>query len=153
MAAIKVIRDSNTASMTGIASNSLSIANGDMVSLSGGFVVKATASTGKIAGFANGTKTYASDNQTVAKDVVNFLVAETGETVVELSTSAATLAQTDVGKYYLLNSSQVVDVTTGRTFKSAVDTSDVGVAADIVTDCQLQLVEFVSTSKGRFMVV
>ena len=153
MALLKVVRGAPTSSMDGIAWNSLSIANGDMVSLSAGFVVKATASTGKIAGFANGTKVYAADNQTVAKANLNFLVTEVSYTVVELATSAATLTQADIGKYYLVNSAQVIDVTTGRTFKSAVNTSDAGVAADIVTDYQFQLVDFVSTSRGQFMVV
>ena len=76
MATGKLIRGADNASIEAIASNSLSIANLDMVSLSAGFVVKTTASTGRIAGFSNGTKTYASDNQTVAKAKVNFIAAE-----------------------------------------------------------------------------
>ena len=73
MATLKVLTNSDENSFEGIASNSVAIANGDMLSLASGFVVKATASTGRVVGIANGTKTYTSDNQTVAKAKVNYL--------------------------------------------------------------------------------
>lgn len=137
MTAIKVIASPDS-SREGIAANSLSVANGDLLTLSAGFVIKAVAASTAIIGVANGTKVYASDNQTVAKAKVNYMVVEPRETVLELPTSAATLAQTDVGKYYTLNASQQVDLTTGATAKGVLP---------------LQLVEFVSTSKGRFVAV
>lgn len=153
MAIMKLVRGSSNSATNGIASNSLALANGDALSFVSGFVVKATASTGWIIGFANGTQTYAANNQTVAKDVVNFNTAKPGETSVELTTATATLTQAMVGSYFLLNSAQQIDVTTNRAFKSAVNTSDAGVAADIVTDYQFRLIKFITASRGVFMVV
>ena len=45
MASIKVVTGSDESSFSGIATNSVAIANGDMLSLVSGFVAKATAST------------------------------------------------------------------------------------------------------------
>lgn len=109
MANIKIIGGIDEPSRTGIAANSLSVANGDLLTLSGG-VAKAVAASPVIIGVANGTKTYASDNQTVAKAKVNYLNCSPRETVLEIETSASTLAQTDVGKFYTINSAQKVDL-------------------------------------------
>ena len=152
MATIKIVNGQTEASFDGIATNSLAVSNGDLLALASGFVAKATASTGRLIGCANGTKTYASDNQTVAKDVVNFLKFVPGETIIELTTTAS-IAAADVGKFFNLTGSQTVDHSTGRTFQTSVNTSDAGAAADAATIYPLQLVEYISATKGRFMVV
>lgn len=134
----RILAGADEGSWAEIASNSLVIANGDLVTLSGGFVAKAVAATPKIIGIANGTKTYSVTNQTVEKSRLNYLRLIPWETILEIPTSAATLAQTDVGKFYTLNATQQVDLTTGAAAKGILP---------------LQLVEFVSTSKGRFVAV
>lgn len=139
-------------SFAGVGGNSVAFANGDLVSLSGGFVIKAIA-TGKIVGIANGAKTFAADNQTVAKATISYVRVEPGETQVELTASAATLAATDVGKYYNLNGSQLVDATSGGTSAGDVNTSDAWVALDPVLFKQLRLERFISTSKGVFTIL
>lgn len=138
MALIKVISGADEGSHWEIASNSLSIANGDLLTLASGFVAKAVAASPVIVGVANGTATYAADNQTVAKKQVNYLRLIPRETIVELPLSAATLTQADVGKFYTLNASQQVDLTTGAAVKGVLP---------------LQLVKFVSSSRGQFVAV
>lgn len=139
-------------SFAAVGGNSVAFANGDLVALSGGFAIKAIA-TSKIIGISNGTKTFASDNQTVAKATLGYTRVEPGETQVELGTSAATLAATDVGKFYNVNSSHVADLTTGSTSAADVNTSDAGAAADPVLFKQLRLERFISTSKGVFTIL
>lgn len=139
-------------SFAAVGGNSVAFANGDLVALSGGYAIKAIA-TSKIIGIANGAETFASDNQTVAKSKLSYLRVEPGETQIELGTSAATLAATDVGKYYNINASQVVDLTTGSTSPADVNTSDAGAAADPVLFKQLRLERFISTSKGVFTIL
>ncbi len=140
-------------SFSAVGGNSVAFASGDFVSLSGGFAIKSIAASGRIVGISNGTKTFASDNQTVAKATLSYLRVEPGETQVELSTSATTLAATDVGKFYNINASQVVDLTTGSTSRADVNTSDAGVVADPVLFKQLRLDKFLSTSKGVFTIL
>ena len=138
MALIKVISGADEGSRCEIAANSLSIANGDLLTLASGFVAKAVAASAAIIGVANGAATYAADNQTVAKRHVNYLRLIPRETILELPLSAATLTQADVGKFYTLNASQAVDLTTGAAVKGVLP---------------LQLVKFVSSSRGQFVAV
>lgn len=152
MAATKVLATADESSFEGIASNSVAIANGDMLSLASGFVVKATASTGRVIGVANGTKTYAADNQTVAKAKVNYLRLIPGESLLELNTTASITAAM-VGNFFTVNSSQVIDHSTSRAFKTSTNTSDAGAAADAATIYPFQLVEFISATKGKFLAV
>lgn len=152
MATIKVLANPDESSFEGIATDSLSVSNGDMLSLVSGFVAKATASTGRIVGIANGTKTYTSDNETVAKAKVNYLRFVPGETLVELTTTASITAAM-VGQFFTLTSSQTIDHSTARVAQITTDTSDTGAAADVATRYQFQLVEFISATKGKFLVV
>lgn len=138
MANTKICGSYDEASRQEIATNSLSIANGDLITFASGFVAKAVAASTAIHGIANGTKVYAADNQTVAKSKVNYLAITPRETVIDIPLSAATLAQADVGKFYTLNASQQVDLTTGAAVKGVLP---------------LQLIEFVSSSKGKFVAV
>ena len=152
MATLKVLANPEESSFEGIASNSLAVANGDMLSLVSGFVVKATASTWRIIGIANGTKTYTSDNQTVAKAKVNYLRVTPWETILELNTTSSITAA-GVGNFFNINSSQVIDHATVRQFQTSTNTSDGGVTADIATIYPFQLVEYISATKGKFLVV
>lgn len=136
MAATKIIGGSDESSRQEIAANSLSVANGDLLTLASGFVAKAVAASTQIIGVANGTKVYASDNQTVAKAKVNYLSVIPRETVLEIATSAD-VTQANVGKFYTLTAGGIVDAATGAAVKGVLP---------------LQLVEYIgSTSKARFV--
>lgn len=138
MAYVKIINGSDEGSHVEIASNSLSVANGDMLTLASGYVAKAVAASPAIIGIANGTKTYAADNQTVAKEKVNYLRIIPRETILELETSAD-VTQANVGKFYTLTAAQKVDAATGAAAKGVLP---------------LQLVEYIgSTTKARFVAV
>lgn len=138
MAYVKIIAGADEGSHVEIASNSLSVANGDMLTLASGFVAKAVAASPVIIGIANGTKTYASDNQTVAKAKVNYLRVIPRETILELETSAD-VTQANVGKFYTLTAAQKVDAATAAAVKGVLP---------------LQLVEYIgSTTKARFVAV
>lgn len=117
-----------------VASNSLSVVGGDLLSRNAsGFIVKSTvaATTPKIIGIATGEKTFASDNQTVDKKVIDFPVVN-DEMRVELPT-VTDLAQANVGWLFDINASQVVVLTAAWT--------------------QLQLIEIISTRVGSFKIL
>lgn len=99
-------------SLSQIAANSAAIANGDLVALSGGFVIKAINTTVRpLVGVANGAITVAADNQTVAKLKVSYTRLEPHDTLVEIVPSAD-IVQADVGKFYALTAAGLVDVAT-----------------------------------------
>lgn len=136
MAVTKIIGSYNKVSRQEIATNSLSITNGDLLTLTAGFVAKAVAASTQIIGVANGTKVYASDNQTVAKAKVNYLAVTPRETVLEIATSAD-VTQANVGKFYTLTAGGIVDAATAAAVKGVLP---------------IQLVEYIgSTSKARFV--
>lgn len=138
MAYVKIIKGSDEGAHVEIATNSLAVANGDMLTLASGFVAKAVAASPVIIGIANGTKTYASDNQTVAKAKVNYLRVIPRKTILELETSAD-VTQANVGKFYTLTAAQKVDAATGAAVKGVLP---------------LQLIEYIgSTTKARFVAV
>lgn len=138
MAYVKIIAGADEGSAEAIASNSLAVANGDMISLTTGFAIKAVAASTAISGIANGTKTYTADNQTVAKAKVNYLRVIPRETILELETSADA-TQANVGRYFTLTAAQKVDVATVATAKGVLP---------------LMMVEYIgSTTKARFVAV
>lgn len=136
-----------------IGTNSATITAGDLVGLSGGFATKLGA-TGAIEGIAEETKTFTSNNQTVAKATVQVTLPRKGVTFA-LPCSSGSLAQADVGSYFLINSSQEVDYTTKTTSVAIVNTSDAGAAADPVVGRQVRLVEYIGedTSRYEFVVI
>lgn len=115
---IKLHKPEESASQ--ILANSEVIANGQLVALAGGYVVKAVAATvAPIVGASNQTTTAAANNQTVDKVKVSYTRIEPYDTRFDLSTSAA-IAQADVGKYYTLNAGgDLVDVASGNAAKQA----------------------------------
>ena len=122
-----------------IAANSAAIANGDLVALSGGFVIKAINTTVRpLVGVANGAITVAADNQTVGKLKVSYTRLEPHDTRIDLVTSAD-IAQADVGKFYGLTAAGIVDVATA--------------SATIAAGSVVRLERFLSARVGTFIAV
>lgn len=136
-----------------VASNSLAVAYGDLVTVnSSGFVVKA-GTTGRIEGFSMETKTFPSDNQTVGKDKLQY-VRFADDTQVRLTVSNGTITSADnKNKFYNLASNGTVDAATETAVAEYVVTSDAGAAVDAVVKMQLRLVKQLSTTEGLFVVV
>lgn len=136
MAVTKIVSSYDESSRQEIATNSLAVANGDLLTLTAGFVAKAVAASTQIIGVANGTKTYSATNQTVEKAKVNYVSVIPRETVLEIATSAD-VTQANVGKFYTLTAGGIVDAATWNAVKGVLP---------------LQLVEYVgSASKARFV--
>lgn len=135
-----------------IAKNSEVVTTNNLVSLSGWFLIKAIA-TWEIYGVAERTLTAASDNQTVAKKTIPVAM-KNPSMIVELTASAASLTNADVGSYFnLVVSTQLVDYATKATSKQYVNTSDAWAAVDVVIDRQLELIEVISTTVGKFAII
>lgn len=118
-----------------IAANSANIAVGDFVTLSGGFIAEAT-TTAIIEGVANQSKVYASDNQTVAKELLSYTVAD-DELVVRCAISGGTITAADEGKYYSLGAN-------GSTVDGTTESTLVG---------SLRMVKFISATLADFVIV
>jgi len=111
-----------------IASNSLSVVGGDLLSIdASGYVVKSTAGT-VIEGVAVGEAVYAADNQTVANAVIDYPTVNS-EMRIELDCDA-TLTQAMVNDKFDIDDTQ--EVVTGA------------------AGTQVQLVEIVSATVGSF---
>jgi hypothetical protein len=133
-----------------VASNSLDIAFGDMVTLTSWFAVKSS-TTWKIDWVAVETNVFDSDNQTVKKEKLNIVKASS-ELKLQI-TADATITQADVWFYFNINSDQTADVATKTATRSVVNTSDAGAAADPVITMQLRLEQVIDTTVGLFSVV
>lgn len=92
-----------------IASNSLSVNDGDLLAITAGYITKATAGD-TIIWAAAGEQSFESDNQTVAKALISY-VAVSDDTVLELAADAA-ITQANVGAHFDINANQTVDVAT-----------------------------------------
>lgn len=138
-------------SETRVASNSLAIAQHDFVAETSWFMVKAGASS-EILGISETIKTFASDNQTVAKAVVNFIPKQ-NDLIMKMATSAASLTQADVGSYFNMTAGQIIDYATKSTTKSVTNTSDAGVATDPLITKQFQCTKFLTSSLWLFKIV
>jgi len=133
-----------------IAANSLALTDTNFVSITTGFVWKATAST-KIVWVNNNIVTFAADNQTVALAKVNYTPKECN-VLYTVTITGWTVTQADEGKFYNLSTSILVDWTTESTVPNYVDTT-VGAAVDAVISMQLELVKFVSATSSIFKIV
>lgn len=141
-------------SYTKIGTNSAAFANGDAVSVTSGFAVKSTAGK-RIIGFSNETKTFAADNQTVAKATLSYTRVEPSDSLAELVTSAD-IVDADVGKFYdLVTGTQLVDVATALVSETGqvVNTSDGGAATDPVIIRQVRLEKVLAARLGVFSFV
>ena len=122
-----------------ILTNSAVIANGDLVAVSGGFVIKAINTTVRpLLGIANQSLTASATNQTVEKVKLSYTRIEPYDTLFEAVTSAA-VVQADVGKYYALTAAGLVDVATA--------------SATIAAGSVVRLERFLSSTKGVFVAV
>ena len=122
-----------------IGTNSAVIANGDIVAISGGCIIKAINTTVRpLLGVANGTITFSATNQTVEKQKVSYTRFEPYDTLFEAVTSAA-IVQADVGKYYALTAAGIIDVATA--------------SATIAAGSVVRLERFLSSTKGVFVAV
>ena len=129
--------------------NSAAIAVGDIVTLASGFASK-SGTTGDLYGSAVEAKTFASDNQTVAKATLAVRPFNQG-TLLTL-TADADITKDDEGTYFNLNADQTVDVATKTTYGSFIDTTSAS-ATDALVKKQLKLIKFVSARVGEFAVV
>lgn len=146
----KVVQTVDGYSVSAIGANSAAFGVGDFVSYSGGYVTPSTAGV-KIEGVSNSTKTFDSDNITVDKDTLSYTKATPSMTVV-VEISGGTITQADEGKYYNLTDANTVDGTTESANESYIDTTSAA-AVDPVVKYQLRLVDFVSSTSGKFAVV
>lgn len=125
-----------------VALNSTAVQNNDFVIYSGGFVTVASAAT-EIIGVSMQTKTYTSDNQTVAKAVLAY-VAKSPEQLFRVAISGGTITAADEGKFYSLTDARTVDGTTEAT--SPYDTNGALVK-------NVQLIKFVTATSCDFKIV
>lgn len=120
-------------SMDAIASNSLDVGQGTLLSLSGGYAVAAGVGT-TIIGVSKDQKIFSATNQTVAKEKVNyhpyFPSARFRATI-----TGGTITEAKVGNLYDLTAAQVVN----------------GATESAVTG-QVRLEEFISATRGIFSI-
>ena len=126
----KLLRDWRFIGWRKVMSNSLSLTGNELLSLSDGYLVKASY-TGAIIWIASGAKTATANNQTVAKEQYDY-IARDDYTEYEIVINWGTITEVDVGKTYGLNANQEVDWTTEWTWT------------------QLMLVRFISAAKWVF---
>lgn len=119
-----------------VASNSLVVAQWDLLAESGGLAVLATTNN-KILWVSKTKKTFDSDNATVGLETVMMTDPDLGHEF-EMPTDG-NIAQTDVGKYYNITTSQLIDQSTGTTTKT--------------DSLNFQLVKYKSARLGIFKIV
>lgn len=130
----KLIESPITIGSAGVAVNSTAVTVGGFVTLVGNKVTTAGASS-TIAGVSNQTKTYTSDNETVAREKLGYTKKD-NTLVVRATIAGGTITDADVNKLYTLASSNVVDGTTESTLAG-----------------QLRLVKFISATLGDFVIL
>lgn len=129
-----------------VVANSQTILGGELIANSGGFLVKATGSTPNIVGIANHSITSASDNQTVAQAKLNY-TRKDDELRFSLPIVGGTVANTDEGKYFNLDSNGSVDGTSKATDFATANTS-----TGVITRLQLRLVKYVDATNSIFAI-
>lgn len=120
--------------VSAIGGNSVTFTREDFVAKNGGFLVLATDSLPIVGRCKHDIKT-ASNNQTVGKVRVIY-EEQKPQTTREVPITGGTVAQADEGKYFNLATKKTVDGTSVET-----------------THGQLQLVKFISATKGLFKIV
>lgn len=117
-----------------VAKSSLAVEQGDFIKIASGYVDQVWA-WDTIEGVSVTQKTYASDNQSSAKEEVTYRPVDANEEF-EIEITGGTITQADVDKYYDLDSNQVVDGTSESTSTG-----------------QVQLTKNISSTRGRFRIV
>lgn len=119
-----------------VAANTVSVETGDFVSFSNGFGIVASLNS-IIEGVSNQTKTYASNNETVAKETLSY-TAINDTLVVRVAISGGLITAASEGKYFgLLNK----------------DTVNGGTEAVIQGALQLRMIHFISPTLADFALV
>ncbi len=128
----KIITPIDFAGGAEIAKNSLALVKGDLLAIKSGFVDKAVAGDKVEWIFVDKAKTFASNNQTVGKEKVEF-ARLSDNFIIEVDVANGTIAQANIGATYNLNASGLVD------------------GATSATGTQLTLRKVVNTTKGWFV--
>ena len=123
----------DTGSFDAIASNSLDVAQGTLLSLTGGYAVAAGIGT-TIIGVSKDQKVFAANNQTVAKEKVCYNPVHTTDRF-RATITGGTITEAKVGNLYDLTAAQVVNGTT-----------------ESATTGQVRLEEFISATVGIFSI-
>lgn len=129
-----------------VVANSQTILGGELVAISGGFLVKATGTTPNIVGIANASITSASNNQTVAQAKLSY-TRKSDEMRFSLPIVGGTVDNTDEGKYYNLDSNGSVDGTS-----EAADFATANTSTGVITRLQLRLVKYVDATNSIFAI-
>lgn len=137
----------------GIGANSMDLTIGaTFLKRAGNVVSIASAATDRIVGVNITEALYASDNQTVAFKEVNY-VSKDSWALYEVAISGGTITVVDEGKFYNLSAADTVDGSTESTVPYYVVSNDATAAVDPVVCMQLELVKFISATKGWFRIV
>ena len=123
----------NTGTQSFVSANSADFGSGTPVSIGATGAVPSTAGT-TIVGVSVTAKTFASDNFTVAKDVVNYIPSEANQHY-QITITGGTITIADQGKYYDLTAAAIVDGATEST-----------------TTGQVRLEKFISATLGVFSI-
>ena len=117
-----------------VAANSLAANPGLLLKEASGFATEADANA-KFLGVCTQTKTFDSDNQTVAKALITFEPARVGKSR-KLPIAGGSVTQANVGNRFTITAAQAVDGTSAASTKTS--------------SLNLKLVEFISATKGLF---
>lgn len=110
----KIITPINFAGGSEIAKNSLALVKWDLLTIKSGFVDKAVAGD-KVEGiYIDKAKTFASNNQTVGKEKVEF-ARLSDDFIIEVDVANGTISQANIGASFNLNASGLVDGATAGT--------------------------------------
>lgn len=119
-----------------VASNSLDVAVGTLLKLTGGDFIEIAGAGDTIEGVSVTVETFASDNETVAQALVTYKPADPVFTdTYMLPISGGTVTAVDVGKFYDIDATQVVNG-----------------ASESTTTGQLRLEKFISATVGIFSI-
>lgn len=136
---------------TGIGANSLDLTAGaTFLKRSGNIISQATAPTDRIIGVNQTAALFASDNETVAKALVDYVPKESDHSYL-VAISGGTITAADEGKFYNLASANTVDGTTESTVPYYVDPT--ALANTPVVCMQLEMVKFISATLGVFRII
>lgn len=143
-----------TENVTELAKNSLDLTGGAFFLSSTSGVANKAAAGERVIGVNLTEKAYASDNESSALARVTIVPSIAGR-LYEVAIVGGTVTVADEFKFYNLTATagDTVDGTTESVTESYVDTSDTGAAVDPVVKMQLQLVRFISATKGVFRIV
>lgn len=136
---------------TGVGANSLDLTGGaTFLKRAGNIISQATGPTDRIIGVNQTSALFASDNQTVAMAIVDYVPKESDH-YYTVAISGGTITVVDEGKFYNLASANTVDGTTETTTPYYVDPT--ALAATPVVSMQLEMVKFISATVGVFRIV